>query len=114
MSSDISSSPTAADRAAEAWRASGVVQPSRRLIVYSFIATSWLTSTTVRAEMEIIRPIVLTFKRGRSPGATKDLAPAQAAQRRGAEPQRDPARGGPARHRRGHRRALDQPARRGR
>ena len=41
---------------------------------------------------------------------TRDRPAPQAAQRRRAEPQCDPPRGDPARHGRGHRRALDQPA----
>src|SRR3954466_3402125 len=105
MSSDISSPPTCFDIAAAAWSCSVVPQPLGLRITYRFIVSlPDLVSTIVRAQS--IRTIVLSCQ-------VNGGGPSQAPHRRRTKSQGDPARGGAARHGRGHQRALDRPARGG-
>src|SRR3954463_1324958 len=105
MSSDISPAPTCFDIAAAAWSCSVVPQPLGLRITYRFIVSlPDLVSTIVRAWS--IRTIVLSCQ-------VNGGGPPQAPHRRRTKSQGDPARGGAARHGRGHQRALDRPARGG-
>ena len=118
MSSDIRSSPTCLERAAASCRlgrfpavaAADDVQVERRS------DCQWCPPAVVLARPFVleqsIRPFVLTCQAMSTSHRDRDRAPAQTAQRRRAQPRRDPPGGGAARDGRGHRRALDRPPRR--